>query len=252
MRRLADLPARLTLAALVALILVLAARLATAAPASPAPAADDDAADDHAAVDDAAGIDDDPLAPTASPATTNAELPPLSAAELAAVPAPPIGEVLAAAYAAAGLDHDPARDWTRRTRLAGLVPWVMVRSGRDSTWQDDDPSVGHETMFEVRATWRLDRLAFDPSELRVASIQSSRRRERRRIASRTIRVYFTWRRARAATEHHPRWRSHADEASAELDAMTDDWFGDAVARAEARARTHAVGDATQRVRNPDK
>jgi hypothetical protein len=166
--------------------------------------------------------------------------PPPNPAELAAVVGPPIGEVLAAAYAAAGLDHDPSQSWTRRTRLAGLVPWVTVRTGRDNTWEDGDPAVGHETTVEVRATWRLDRLAFDPSELRVATIEASRRRERRRIASRVIRAYFTWRRARAVAIASPRWASHADEAAAELDAMTDDWFGGALART------------TQRVRIPDK
>src|SRR5262249_17293389 len=87
--------------------------------------------------------------------------------------------VLAAAYAAAGLDHDPSNSWLRRTRLAGLVPWVTVRTASDTSWQDDHSEVGHGTSIEVRATWRLDRLLFDNHELQVAGIEAARRRERR-------------------------------------------------------------------------
>lgn len=145
--------------------------------------------------------------------------------------APPIRDVIAAAYTAAGLDRDPSHGWIRRARLAGLVPWVTVRAGQDTSWQDHDPDIGHQTTFEVRATWRLDRLAFDGRELEVASIEASRRRERRRMANRVIRSYFIWLRAKAAAARHVRWASHADEAQAELDALTDGWFSAALARA---------------------
>ena len=50
-----------------------------------------------------------------------------------AIAGPPVGEVLAAAYRAAGLDRDPARGWVRRARVAGLVPSVMVRTGRNTS-----------------------------------------------------------------------------------------------------------------------
>ncbi|HEU4733922.1 MAG TPA: hypothetical protein VFT22_38790, partial [Kofleriaceae bacterium] len=78
----------------------------------------------------------------------------------AAVGGPAIAAVLSAAYAAAGLDRDPGGGWIRRARLGGLVPWLTVRTTRDTSWQDDQPEVGHGTTFEVRATWRLDRLVF--------------------------------------------------------------------------------------------
>ena len=138
---------------------------------------------------------------------------------------PSIGEVMSAAYAAAGLDRNPARGWIRRARLAGLVPWVTVRTGRDTSWHDDDPAIGHSMALEVRATWRLDRLLFDNRELQVASIESARRRERRRLASRVIRTYFTWRRANERSD----LGSRTDEAAAELDALTDGWFSDQLA-----------------------
>lgn len=139
---------------------------------------------------------------------------------------PPIAEVLEAAYEAAGLDRDPTRSWSRRARVAGLVPWVTVRSGWDANWRDDEPDVGRSRTFEVRATWRLDRLLFDGRELQMSSIDAARRRERRRLASRVIRVYFAWRKVTALAAHDGRFALGAEAATAELDALTDGWFSD--------------------------
>jgi hypothetical protein len=162
----------------------------------------------------------------------------LDAAELAGyripVAGPSVDAVLSAAYAAAGLDHDPADSWIRRARLAGLVPWVTVRTANDTSWQDDHSEVGHGTTLEVRATWRLDRLLFDSHELQVAGIEAARRRERRRLAARVIRAYFTWRRAAgvAFPAGDDRVALRIAETTAELDALTDGWFSEAVARHE--------------------
>ena len=130
--------------------------------------------------------------------------------------------VVAAALAAAGYDHDPATSWRRRARLAGLIPYLGVRAGRNTRWQAAVPDVGHGTSYEVRASWRLDRLAFDGRELQSASIQAARRRERGRLASRVIRLLFVWRQATAAGAAVGGERAAA--AAAELDALTDDWF----------------------------
>ncbi|MDQ3364193.1 MAG: hypothetical protein M3680_02025 [Myxococcota bacterium] len=143
---------------------------------------------------------------------------------------PAIGEVLAAAYAAGGLDHDPTRGWARRSRIAGLVPWVTVRGGWDTSWKEDRPDVGRSRTFEVRATWRLDRLLFDGRELQVTNVDAARRRERRRLGSRVIRAYFAWRRVAAAAVENPRWAGRAEEAAAELDVLTDGWFSEELAR----------------------
>lgn len=142
---------------------------------------------------------------------------------------PAIAAVLKAAYRAAGLDRDPSRGWIRRARLAGLIPWLTVRTGRDASWQSDEVSVDHGMAVDIRATWRLDRLAFDGRELQVASIESARRRERRRLASRVIRTYFTWQRASARAGRVAGTRSRALEAAAELDALTDGWFSESLA-----------------------
>lgn len=151
------------------------------------------------------------------------------------VHAPHISEVLEAAYAAAGLAHDPTRGWRRRARVAGLVPWVSVRVGWDAKWHDDEPGdVGRSRDFEVRATWRLDRLVFDGRELQAATIDAARRRERRRLASRVIRAYFAWRKITTAAHRDGRFRLAVEAATAELDALTDGWFSDRLAAGKGR------------------
>jgi hypothetical protein len=167
---------------------------------------------------------------------------------------PPIAAVLSAAYAAAGLDRDPGRSWIWRARLGGLVPWVTVRTTRDTSWQDSQPEVGHGTSLEFRATWRLDRLLFDGRELQVAAIDSARRRERRRLANRVIRTYFTWRRAAelaldagdAGDAGNDRVATRVAEATAELDALTDGWFSDELSR----GRRATAGTRTGRAASP--
>ena len=137
---------------------------------------------------------------------------------------PPIAEVLEAAYAAAGLDRDPTKSWIRRARVAGLIPWITVRTGWDANWRDEQTDVGRSRTFEVRATWRLDRLLFDGRELQMSSIDAARRRERRRLASRVIQSYFAWRKLTARAARDGRFALAAEAATAELDALTDGWF----------------------------
>ncbi|HET7499533.1 MAG TPA: hypothetical protein VFK02_00965 [Kofleriaceae bacterium] len=207
------------LAILVFLWLALPAPVAAAPAPAPAPApATERATSSHGDDDD---LDD--LAPGVLRPSTDRDAP---------VSGPAIAAVLAAAYQAAGLDHDPGGGWIRRARLAGLIPWVTVRTARDTSWQDDQPEVGHGTSVEVRATWRLDRLVFDGHELQVATLELARRRERRRLASRVIRSYFTWRRAAAAVAalDDERATIRLGEATAELDALTDGWFSGQLAR----------------------
>ncbi len=143
------------------------------------------------------------------------------AEEIAArLDAPPVATVISAAVRAAGLHHDPGASVVRRARLAGLLPWLTVRAGTHTSWQEQAAAdIGRGTTYEARATWRLDRLVFDGRELQVAAMTASRRRERRRLASRVIKSYFTWRRAMMA-----RSSTRADEAAAELDALTNGWF----------------------------
>lgn len=144
------------------------------------------------------------------------------------VPSPvAVADLLAAAYAAANLDRDLSRSWRRRARVAGLVPWVSVRLGWDASWDEQVTNVDRGRVFDVRATWRLDRLVFDGRELQAASVELARRRERRRLAREVVSLYFAWQRAAARRGSTAR----LDELTAELDALTDGWFSEKQDRA---------------------
>ena len=146
--------------------------------------------------------------------------------------------VVSAAYRASGLaaSDERATSWRWRTHLAALVPSISVRDGRDATWRDiSDPTIGYVSVFSVAATWRLDRLVFDPNELRISAIEAARRRERRRVAATAIHAYFAWRHASLAAARDPRWGLRAEEAAAELDALTDGWFSEARSEAARQA-----------------
>lgn len=173
----------------------------------------------------AASTADDPSRDADDLAAAEGAVPEAGGSRLA-VRGPTIGAVLTAAYAAAGLAHDPQDGWIRRARLAGLVPWLTVRTTHDTSWQDDSTAVGHSTGLEVRATWRLDRLVFDGKELQISALETARRRERRRLAARVIRAYFAWRRAASLASDDERVVTRVAETAAELDALTDGWFSD--------------------------
>jgi hypothetical protein len=131
----------------------------------------------------------------------------------AAGTAPDVREVIAAALRAGGLAGDPAPGWRRRARLSALVPSLSVRGGRDDTWREvADPTLGHSLTFGVTASWRFDHLVFEPTELRIASADVLRRRERRRLAWYVISLYRSWR------------RTGNDDLAAQLDVVTDGWF----------------------------
>jgi hypothetical protein len=145
--------------------------------------------------------------------------------------APPIGEVVAAAYRAAALAGDPAPSWRTRSRLSALVPNVSARAGQNQAWREvSDPTISHGVAFDVRASWRLDKLLFDPNETRIAMLDVARRRERRRLAAHVIRVYFDWVAARAATLRDARAILDVAEKTAELDALTGGWFSQSLAK----------------------
>ncbi len=149
---------------------------------------------------------------------------------------PRVATVVQAAYAAAGLGGRVPGRFAVRARLGGLVPWVSVRTGRDASWHDEDPDVGRGTTLEVRATWRLDRLVFDGRELQVVALDAALRRERRRLATHVIRTYFTWKRSVS--------RSGAEEAAAELDALTSGWFSESIQRGASEVRTVRIPAST--------
>jgi len=127
---------------------------------------------------------------------------------------------------AAGLADDPVPGWNKRARLAGLVPTISTRAGRNLTWREiDDPTLGYTTMIDIRATWHLERLMFDPNEVRISAMDVSRRREKRRVEMLATHTYASWLAA-------PRGSGRAALLAADLDAITDGWFSPAVAAAK--------------------
>jgi hypothetical protein len=227
--------AALILVAVLALLAVLAAR----AEAAPEPGGDlDDNVDDtlslpapgEEVVPGAIGVSDGRSGPV-----RGAVLVPVPHGDL--TPPIPIHDLVQATYRAAGIAGDPAPSWRTRARLTGLVPWLSVRGGRGLTWREvDDPTFGHADTFEIRATWRLDRLLFDPNEIRIAAIDVSRRRERRHVAALVSHTYYEWLALDAAARRSTRWALRETEVRAELDAMTDGWFSDALAKVTGAAR----------------
>lgn len=140
----------------------------------------------------------------------------------------PVSAVVAAAYRAADLEGDPAPSWRLRSRLTGLVPMIGVHDGRDVIWKDvSNPTLSNVSVLAVTATWHLDRLVFDPNEMRIAAIEVSRRRQRRRVATIATRTYFQWLRLRAVGA---RTELRTEELAAELDALTDGWFSEVIAK----------------------
>ncbi|MEO9158355.1 MAG: hypothetical protein ABI591_22270 [Kofleriaceae bacterium] len=207
------------------LLAVLAAR-ATAAPNLVPPVvvvADDDPCDGDGCDDTTSELEIVPRA-----ARKHAD-PCAGASPCGATPCSPCGlpiqvsAVAAAGVRAAGLADDPTPSWRYRTRFAGLVPQLSVRVGRNLTWKEvDDPTLGYTNMWDVRASWHLERLLFDPNEVRIAAIDVSRRRERRRVEMLVIHTYYQW---LAAQSERP-------ELTADLDAMTDGWFSQELAKGQ--------------------
>nr|HEX4318945.1 hypothetical protein [Kofleriaceae bacterium] len=203
---------------LFAVVMVILAALAARASAQTAPA---DAPSELDDLDDAAGVV--VVAPgggTSSDDEVDAEI----YARIAAS-APKPDQVVAAAYRAAGVDRDPVAHLVHRAHLAALVPQLSVRGGEDASWREiDDPTIARVMVFDVSASWHFDRLVFDPTDVRAVSLETGRRRERRRVASRVIRTYYRWLAARAIAVRAGRPSPRADEAAAELDAWTDGWW----------------------------
>jgi len=148
----------------------------------------------------------------------------------------------------AGAQPERARDWLARVRKAAWWPELRLGAERDfGTREVIDPSDRtrygaysiDELRLEARATWRLDRLVFDPEELRV-SRESIRLAElRQELAQTAVRLYFERRRLELeddfATEQAPRDEALRAARIAELAAALEALCG-STREARPRAR----------------
>ncbi len=128
--------------------------------------------------------------------------PALLARALAELPTkPPVAEVQEAALRRATLAPRIAERWLRRARAAALLPEVQVgldlRS--DQGWQLDQAAdngdelsqdLGAGRNLQLRASWDLDRLIFNPDELRAARAALDLADVRERLLIRVTQLYF--------------------------------------------------------------
>jgi len=165
---------------------------------------------------------------------------------------PPIDALRAAASALALVEPDRARSLVNRARFAGWLPEVRSRVDRrfartesvdlgSSTTAPLAPvgiDSNNDVRYELRATWDLSLIAFNPDEL-GAQFQALRTADaRREIEAQVIRLYFERRRLKAeltaadATSMPPggvplsgmALELRVEEIEAELDALTGGAF----------------------------
>jgi hypothetical protein len=165
---------------------------------------------------------------------------------------PPVDALRAAASALALVEPDRARSLVNRARFAGWLPEVRARVDRRfarSESVDLGDSAGaplapvgidsnNDVRYELRASWDLSRIVFNPDEL-GAQFQALRTAEaRRELESLVIRLYFERRRLKAelsAADATPMPPSgvpssgmtlelRVGEIEAELDALTGGAF----------------------------
>ena len=114
---------------------------------------------------------------------------------------PTVTEVQEAALRRATLAPQTAERWLRRARAAALLPEIQVgldlRS--DQGWQLDQAAdngdelsqdLGAGRNVQLRASWDLDRLIFNPDELRAARAALDLADVRERLLIRVTQLYF--------------------------------------------------------------
>jgi hypothetical protein len=161
---------------------------------------------------------------------------------------PPVDALRAAASALALTEPDRAHSLVVRARLAGWLPEVRARVDRHFA-RAESVDLGSSTAplapvgidsdndvrYELRATWDLSRLVFNPDEI-GAQFQALRTADaRREIESLVIRLYFDRRRLKAELSavdatatgmplSGVRLELRVAEIEAELDALTGGAF----------------------------
>lgn len=135
---------------------------------------------------------------------------PTPAAVLERFSGEPRVEVLQRAAAReAELQPEHVRSWLARVRKAALLPSLRVQVGRGVgglevthglDGVDRFSTVDTDAWrFDVQATWTLDRLVFDPSELRLSREAQRVATRREQLSAEVARLYFVRRRLQVDT-----------------------------------------------------
>lgn len=141
----------------------------------------------------AAGHEPQRPPPTRAPSTIERDL--------VGATTPTIEELQEAALRRATVDPRTTRRWLARARAAAALPTVRgeIDVRRDQAWQLDQAAgtadelsqdAGAGQIYRVRVAWELDRLIFDPNELRAARAMVDMALAREQILVRVTQLYF--------------------------------------------------------------
>jgi len=182
-----------------------------------------------------------PAAPAVAPPDRPPPEPPLEVPRLA--PAL-VRDTVSAARRAAATQRARQRllAVARRARRAAALPDVQARGGRttDESLElrptAEDPYRFTESgqtrlVGELRLRWELDRVAFDPAELRLLTLEQARARAEAELVRQVLALLFAWHRGRVlaadpALDPQDRVAASLDamEAALTLDVLTGGWF----------------------------
>lgn len=171
---------------------------------------------------------------------------------------PPLAELRAAATELVLAQPERARSLLMRARVAGWLPELRVRVDRrfgrdeslnygraplDAPVAPVDLGTRDDVRYELRATWDLGRMVFNPDELNAQAEALRMSDTRREVETLVVRLVFERRRLKteAATSDSPDITPHLrrelriQELEAELDALT----GGAFSRLSLQPRANA-------------
>ena len=125
----------------------------------------------------------------------------VEAALAALPPGPSLADLQRSALVRAQIDLRSAARWVRRARRAAAAPTLSLQYDHrlDRGWSLDQ-EVGHadslrddageQGLIRAKATWELDRLIFNPDELRAARAAMDVAELRERVLVEVTRLYF--------------------------------------------------------------
>lgn len=159
---------------------------------------------------------------------------------------PTVRETQAAATRHAGIVPDRPASWQERARWAAAAPELLGEYrraaatdrtlGSQASGTVDYSGLDREDRTTVRARWELDRLVFNPDELRVAAEAIELVELRQTVVDQVTRLYFERRRQqvellRPALDLEARLpiELRVEELTASLDGLTGGWFSSRLA-----------------------